>query len=484
VARTATVSSKKVKTVKSEIISKLKTSIRGRVILPEDQDYNEARKVYNGMIDKHPRIIVRCANAADVRLAVAFARENDVPVAVRGGGHNGAGLATCDDGMVIDFTNMKGVRFDPSASTIRAEPGCSQVDVNHLGHTFGCAVPAGVVGLTGIAGLTLGGGTGYLTRKYGLTIDNLLAADMVLADGSFVTASAEEHPDLFWAIRGGGGNFGIVTSFLYQAHPVPQVIGGPMFWDLSDAREVLEWFGEFMPGASEDLYGFFAFLRPQPADPFPVDLHGKVLCGIIWCYSGPPERAEAAFKPIREFRKPILEVVGPMPYIAMQSLFDDLVPSGLQWYWKGHFVNRPTGEAIDRHLEFGSQVPTLLSTMHLYPIDGAAARVGRDETAFSYRDAPLSMVICGIDPDPANADLITKWTRDYWAATEPYSLGGTYVNFMMEEGADRVRAAYRGNFDRLVEIKTKYDPDNFFARNQNIQPRPSGVKAASSQKPA
>jgi hypothetical protein len=223
-------------------------------------------------------------------------------------------------------------------------------------------------------------------------------------------------------------------------------------------------------------------LRPQPADPFPVDLHGKVLCGIIWCYSGPPERAEAAFKPIREFRKPILEVVGPMPYIAMQSLFDDLVPSGLQWYWKGHFVKRPTGEAIDRHLEFGSQVPTLLSTMHLYPIEGAAARVGRDETAFSYRDAPLSMVICGIDPDPANADLITKWTRDYWAATEPYSLGGTYVNFMMEEGADRVRAAYRGNFDRLVEIKTKYDPDNFFARNQNIQPRASGVKVAKSQK--
>ena len=463
--------------MKSEVISKLKTNLRGGIILPEDQDYNEARKVYNGMIDKYPKIIVKCANPADVRLAVAFARENDLLVAVRGGGHNGAGLGTCDDGMVIDLKEMRGVRFDPGASTIRAEPGCTQGDLNHLGQNFGFAVPAGVVSTTGIAGLTLGGGTGYLTRKYGLTIDNLLAVDMVLADGSFVTANAEEHPDLFWAVRGGGGNFGVVTSFLYRACPVHDVVvGGPMFWDLSDAGDVLNWYSEFMPAASEDLYGFFAFLRAQPGDPFPVHLHGKPLCGIIWCYSGPPERADAAFKPVRAFREPLLEALEAMPYTAMQSLFDALVPSGLQWYWKGHFVDRPTKEAIDRHLEFGSQVPTLLSTMHLYPIDGAAARVGREETAFSYRDARFSLVICGIDPEPANAELITKWTRDYWSALEPYSLGGTYVNFMMEEGAERVRAAYRGNFERLVEIKTKYDPDNFFARNQNIQPRVSGVQ--------
>jgi hypothetical protein len=251
-----------------------------------------------------------------------------------------------------------------------------------------------------------------------------------------------------------------------------------MFWDLSDAREVLEWHAEFMPTASEDLYGFFAFLKALPADPFPPHLHHKNLCGIMWCYSGPPEGADAAFKAIRAFRKPLLEVIAPMPYTAMQSLFDALVPSGLQWYWKGHFLSRPTKEGIDRHLEFGSQVPTLLSTMHLYPIDGAAARVGRNETAFSFREAQYSMVICGIDPDPANAELITKWTRDYWAAIEPYSLGGAYVNFLMEdEGAGRVKAAYRDNFERLVEIKTKYDPDNFFSRNQNIRPRPSGEKA-------
>jgi hypothetical protein len=458
--------------MKSEAISNLKANLRGEVVLPEDSDYSEARKVYNGMIDKYPRIIVNCAHAADVRVAVRFARENDLLVAVRGCGHNGAGLGTCDDGMVINFKQMKGLRFDPSALTIRAEPGCTQGEVNYFGQNFGFGVPAGVVGSTGIAGLTLGGGTGYLTRKYGLTIDNLLGVDMVLADGSFVTANAEENPDLFWAVRGGGGNFGIVTSFLYRACPMGDVVGGPMFWDVSDAREVLDWFSEFMPAASEDLYGFFAFLRAQPGDPFPVHLHNKVLCGIIWCYSGPPESAEAAFKSIRAFREPIVEAVGPMPYTAMQSLFDSLVPPGLQWYWKGHFVDRLTEEAIDRHLEFGSQVPTSLSTMHLYPIDGAAARVGREETAFSYRDARFSMVVCGIDPEPANAELITKWTRDYWAALEPYSLGGAYVNFMMDEGAERVRAAYRGNFARLVEIKTKYDPDNFFSRNQNIQPRP------------
>jgi hypothetical protein len=293
-----------------------------------------------------------------------------------------------------------------------------------------------------------------------------------LADGSFVTANAEEHPDLFWAVRGGGGNFGIVTSFLYRACPVCDVVGGPMFWGLSDAREVLEWYSEFMAAASEDLYGFFAFLRAQPGEPFPVHLHGKALCGIIWCYSGPPEDADAAFKPVRAFRKPLLELVGPMPYTAMQSLFDALVPPGLQSYWKGHFVNRPTKEAINRHLQFGSQVPTLLSMMHLYPIDGAAARVGRQQTAFSYREAQYSMAICGIDPDPANAELITKWTRDYWTGLEPYSLGGAYVNFLMgDEGVGRVQATYRDNYERLVEIKTKYDPDNFLACNQNIQPR-------------
>jgi FAD/FMN-containing dehydrogenase len=458
--------------MKPEVISKLKANLRGGVVLPEDQDYNEARKVYNGMIDKHPKMIVKCANAADVRLAVACARENDLPVAVRGGGYNVAGLATCDDGMVIDLSLMKGVRFNPSSSTIRAEPGCTQGDVNHVGQSFGVAVPAGVVSTTGMAGLTLGGGHGYLTRKYGLTIDNLLAVDMVLADGQLVRADANEHPDLFWAVRGGGGNFGIVTSFLYQTCPVSDVVSGPMFWDLSDAREVLEWYSEFMAAASEDLYGFFAFLRAQPGEPFPVHLHGKAICGIIWCYSGPPEDADAAFKPVRAFRKPLLELVGPMPYTAMQSLFDALVPPGLQSYWKGHFVNRPTKEAIDRHLEFGSQVPTLLSMMHLYPIDGAAARVGRQQTAFSYREAQYSMAICGIDPDPANAELITKWTRDYWTALEPYSLGGAYVNFLMgDEGVGRVQATYRDNYERLVEIKTRYDPDNFLARNQNIQPR-------------
>ena len=465
--------------MKPEAVSKLKADVLGQVILPEDPDYHEARKVYNGMIDRYPKLIVRCVNAADVRLAVAFARENNVFVAVRGGGHNGAGLATCDDGLVIDLSRMKGVRFDPASSTVRAEPGCTQGDVNHLAQSFGVAVPAGVIACTGIAGLTLGGGTGYLTRKYGLTLDNLLEVDMVLADGSFVTANAEQHPDLFWAVRGGGGNFGIVTSFLYRGCPMRDVVGGPMFWDMREAGEILQWFCEFIPSASEDLYGFFAFVRAQPGDPFPVEYHGKVLCGIIWCYCGPPDQADAAFKPIRSFCKPLVDVVAPMPYTAMQSLFDALIPPGLQWYWKGHFVDQPSKEAIDCHLEYGAQVPTLLSSMHLYPLGGAAARVGRNETAFSYRDAQFSMVIVGIDPDPANATLITKWTRDYWTAMKPHSLGGAYVNFLMEdEGAERIRATYRDNFERLVEIKTKYDPENFFARNQNIPPQAVAAKHA------
>src|ERR1700730_1307043 len=465
--------------VSSEAIQALAASMRGPVVQPNDPTYDDVRSLYNGMIDKRPRLIARCVDTADVIAAVNFGREQGLLMAIRGGGHNGAGLGSCDDGLVIDLSLMKSVRVDPATRTVRVDAGCTSGDVDHATHAFGLAVPFGIVSTTGIAGLTLGGGTGYLTRKYGLTIDNLLEVDIVLADGSFVTANAEDHPDLFWAVRGGGGNFGIVTSFLFRACPVKDVVGGPMFWDLSDAREVLEWHAEFMPTASEDLYGFFAFLKALPADPFPAHLHHKNLCGIIWCYSGPPEGADAAFKPIREFRKPLLEVIAPMPYTAMQSLFDALVPSGLQWYWKGHFLNRPTKEEIERHLEFGSQVPTLLSTMHLYPIGGAAARVGRNQTAFSFREAQYSMVICGIDPDPANAELITKWTRDYWAAIEPYSLGGAYVNFLMEdEGAGRVKATYRDNFERLVEIKTKYDPDNFFARNQNIQPRALGGKVS------
>jgi FAD/FMN-containing dehydrogenase len=453
-----------------ETFSKLAAGLRGSVITPASNEYEAARKVYNGMIDRHPDAIVRCANVADVRTAVNFARDEGITAAIRGGGHSGAGFGVCDHGIVIDLSLMKGVRVDPATNTVRAEGGCTQGDLNHAAHSFGLAVPVGVLSTTGIAGLTLGGGTGYLTRKYGLALDNLLEADLVLADGSFVTVSAKENPDLFWAIRGGGGNFGIVTSFLFRGYPVDQVYAGPMFWEMEHAREVMQWYREISLALPEEMYGFFAFLKVFPEPAFPEELHRKTMCGIIWAYCGPMEKVEDAFRPVREFRKPKFEMMGSMSYPALQSMFDALYPPGLQWYWRGDFLAQIPDEAIEEHLKFGEQLPTQHSTMHFYPVDGAAGGVGCKDTAFSYRDAKWSMAIVGVDPEPANAEKITDWTKDYWAAVHPYSLGGGYVNFMMEEGTDRVKATYRDNYDRLMEIKRRYDPDNFFHINQNIRP--------------
>jgi FAD/FMN-containing dehydrogenase len=456
--------------MQEEKITALAAAIRGSVITPASPEYETARRVYNGMINRYPDLIIRCTNVRDIRTTVDFARENELTVAVRGGGHNGAGLAVCDHGLVIDLSLMKGVRVEPDARTVRADPGCTQADLNHAAGGFGLAVPVGVISTTGIAGLTLGGGTGYLTRKYGLALDNLLEADLVLADGSFVTASAEKNSDLFWAIRGGGGNFGIVTSFLFRAHPIDQVFAGPMIWELEHAREVLAWYRETAPELPEEMYGFFAFLKVPPGPPFPEELHAKTMCGIVWAYCGALDQVENAFRPVRNFRPPRFELSGPMPYLTLQSMFDALYPPGDQWYWRGDFLKEIPDAAIDEHLKFGSQLPSLQSTMHLYPVDGFAGRIGCQETAFSYRDAKWSMVIVGVDPDPANAANITAWTKDYWSAVHPYSMGGAYVNFMMDEGSDRVKATYRDNYQRLVELKRKYDPTNFFHINQNITP--------------
>ncbi len=454
-------------------IEKFKAMLRGELLQRGDSRYDEARNLYNAMIDKRPRFIARCADAADVIAAVQFGRENELLTAIRGGGHSGPGLGSCDDGLVIDLGLMKGVRVDPKARTVRVGAGCRQGDVDHATHAFGLACPAGIVSTTGISGLTLGGGHGYLSRKYGLAIDNLLEADVVLSDGRFATASPQQHPDLFWALRGGGGNFGIVTSFLFRSHPVDTVFAGVMLWDFEQTRALLEWYREFLPAADEDLYGYFAILSVPPAPPFPESLHGKTMCGIIWCWLGSLSQADGVFQRVRAAHQPAFEHLGPMPFPALQSLFDPLLPPGLQWYWKGDFVEELKDAAIAEHVRFGSQLPTPLSTMHLYPIDGAVQRVKPSATAFGYRDVTYSMVIAGIDPDPAKAAAITKWAKDYWAALHPYSAGGAYVNFMMEEGGDRVQATYRGNYDRLAAIKTKYDPTNFFRVNQNIQPRPA-----------
>jgi len=451
-------------------IDQLKSSFRGELIQPADAVYESARKVYNGMIDKRPLLIARCVDVADVIAAVEFGRENDLLTAIRGGGHNGAGLGTCDGGLVIDLSRMKGIRVDPAAKKVRVEAGCVWGDVDHATHAFGMAAPCGFISTTGVAGLTLGGGIGYLTRQYGLTIDNLLSVDMVLADGSFVTASKDENLDLFWAVRGGGGNFGVVTSFEFKVHPVKTVQFGPTFWPLEEAATVLSAYRDFIKSAPEDVSGFFAFLVIPPVPMFPEHLHLKKVCGVVWCCTGSAERVEPALKPMRTVGNPLLDAVGPAPFPAVQSLFDALFVPGLHWYWRADNFTELSEEAIARHVEHGSKIPTILSTMHLYPVNGAAQRVGKNDTAYSFREALFAEVIVGVDPDPANSEMITTWCKDYWEALHPYSAGGAYVNFMMEEGQERVQSTYRDNYQRLVGIKKKYDPNNFFRVNQNIRP--------------
>jgi FAD/FMN-containing dehydrogenase len=452
-------------------IAAFKARLRGDLIEPSDPRYQEARAVYNAMISRRPRLIARCMDAADVIAAVNFAREEKLLASVRGGGHNAGGLGVCDDGLVIDLSRIRYVRVDPAKKTVLAGGGTVWGDVDHAAHAFGLAVPSGIISTTGVGGLTLGGGLGHLTRHYGLTIDNLLAVDIVLANGRMVTANAKEYSDLFWAVRGGGGNFGVVTSFLFKAHPVHTNYAGPMLWPLEDAAEVMRWYRKFIVKAPPVLNGFFAFLTVPPGPPFPEHLHLKKMCGIVWCYSGPMAKAEAVFKPIRAFKKPALDLVGPIPHPALQGMFDGLYPPGLQWYWKADFFRELSDKAIALHVEHASRLPTMHSTMHLYPIDGAAAKVRNSATPWSYRDATWAGVIVGVDPDPSSKERISAWARDYWAALHPYSAGGAYVNFMMDEGEDRVKATYGGNYAKLAKIKRKYDPNNFFRVNQNIRPK-------------
>ena len=453
-----------------QAIADFRGQFRGTVIEPGDAQYEQARKVYNAMIDRKPRLIVQCTNAADVMAAVRMARNSGLHVSIRSGGHNAAGLGVSDNAVVVDLAPINYVRVDTASRTVLVGAGCKWSDVDHATHPFGLAVPSGIVSSTGVAGLTLGGGMGHLSRKYGLTIDNLISADVVLADGTFAVASADENADLFWALRGGGGNFGIVTSFLFEAHPVSTVCAGPMLWSLDDAADVMKWYREFITQAPEEMNGFFAALTVPPGPPFPEQLHLKKMCGIVWCYLGSMEQANTILEPIRSYRPPAFEFFGPMPFPMLQGLFDPLYPAGLQWYWKADFFKELSDAAIEKHLEHAPLLPTWQSTMHLYPVNGKVNRVGEGETAFSHRDSVWSEVIVGVDPDPTNAGKITEWARNYYDALHPFGAGGAYLNFMMEEGEDRIRATYRGNYDRLAKIKAKYDPDNFFRVNQNIRP--------------
>jgi hypothetical protein len=455
-------------TAQATAVAELSAALRGDVIGPDDARYDETRAVYNAMIDRRPAAIARCVDVADVIACVEHARRHGLRIAVRGGGHNGAGLGTCDDGLVIVLSRMNGVDVDPAGRVVRAQGGATFGDVDHATHAFGMATPGGIISTTGM-GLTLGGGIGHLTRRCGLTIDNLVSADVVLADGSFVTASATENEDLFWAIRGGGGNFGVVTSLSFRLHPIGTVIFGPTLWHLDRAAEIMRFYREFLPQAPRELNGFFAFLTVPPGDPFPEHLHMQKMCAIVWCWSGLADRADEALAPVRAL-EPALDGIGPAPHPAMQSAFDAIFPPGDQWYWRADFVDELPDDAIARHVEFAHRLPTWKSTMHLYPIDGAVHDVATGDTAFPNRASRWAQVIVGVDPDPANAATIRSWCVDYFDALHPFATGGAYVNFMMDEGQERVRATYGPNYDRLARVKATYDPENTFRVNQNIAP--------------
>lgn len=448
----------------------LKSMLRGPLITQDDTSYDQARKVYNAMIDKRPWLIAQCSDAADVVAAVNFGRENGLTIAVRGGGHNGAGLGTCNDGLVVDLGRMHGIRIDPQKATVRVQGGATWGDVDHATHPYGLAVPTGFLSTTGVGGLTLGGGVGYLTGRYGLTIDNLLGVDMVLADGSLVTANANENPDLFWALRGGGGNFGVVTSFLFQGRPVSTVYGGPIFWELEDTPRVMRYWRDLILSEPGDLNGWLGFHTVPPVDMFPKEHHLKKMVVIVWCYTGDLDKGEQVFKPIRDIAKPAIDFVGPIPFPVLNSLFDWVYPPGLQWYWNSDIFTDLSDRVMDLDIEYCSQLPSMHSAMHLYPINGAAHRVGKNDTAWYYRDGNFVQVIVGVDPDPANNPRNIKWAKDFWQAVHPYSSGGAYVNMMMDEGMERVKMVYGGNYARLAQIKARYDPGNLFHVNQNIKP--------------
>lgn len=448
----------------------LASNISGQLILPEHSNYNEARKVFNAMIDKHPLAILECENEEDVVKGVSFARENKLEVTIRGGGHHGAGLSISDNGFMIDLSEMKHIQVDAKNKTVKVEAGCTLKEVDSATHEFGLAMPVGVVGSTGISGFTLGGGLGFLSRKTGLTIDHLIEARVVLATGEIVDCNETVKPDLFWALRGGGGNFGVVINYTYRLIELSRTYAGPILWPLKQAHELLRFYDTLLNKADNDLYGVFAFMIVPPGPPFPEELHNKTVCGVIWNYTGPMELAEEVFKPIRSFGTPVFDMVGELPLPALNTLFDDLYPKGMQWYWKAHYVKEISDASIAANIEHGSKIPSLRSTMHYYPIDGKVHEVNQEDTAWVNRDKRYVQLIVGIDPDPANKEKITHWCRKYYDAMLPYVDPGAYINFMMKEGDDKIKSAYGANYNRLVLVKRKYDPENFFHVNQNIRP--------------
>jgi FAD/FMN-containing dehydrogenase len=448
----------------------LREQVRAPVLVAGDAGYDEARAVHNGMFDKHPRAVVLAQQVADVIGGVNFARDGGLELAVKGGGHSAPGFGTTEGGVVIDLAQMRDVHVDPVARTARAGGGATWGDFNYATHAYGLATTGGIVSTTGIGGLTLGGGIGYLARAHGLSVDNLRSAEVVTADGQVMTASADENADLFWALRGGGGNFGVVTNFEFGLHAVDDIYAGIFFYELEHAADLLRFFREFIPTA-DPSYGAFPAFQIAPPLPFvPPERVGDTFCAAIVHWSGPLSEGERAMEPFRAIAPVVAEMAGPMPYPALNSAFDALFPKGIRSYWKGSFVSELTDEAIEEHVRHGAQVPEVSATMHLYPINGACHNVGADDTAFSYRHATFAPVIVAAWQDKAVDAERIGWVRDYHAAIAPYSEPGGYVNFMADDDGARVKDNYQGHYDRLAEIKRSYDPGNLFHLNQNIQP--------------
>jgi FAD/FMN-containing dehydrogenase len=452
-------------------IAELREQVRGPVVEPGEADYDELRRVHNGVHDRRPALVVRATSTADAVAAVNYARESGLDLAVRGGGHSAPGYGTCDGGVVLDLSLMNNVFVDRVRKTARTGGGATWGDFNHATHAYGLATTGGIISTTGVSGLTLGGGIGYLTRGCGLSCDNLVSAEVVTADGRILVANEYENEDLFWALRGGSGNFGVVTSLELALHEVETIYGGPMFFEVADAPAVMRAYDDYIQEAPEQLGAFFAWQTAPPLPFIPEDRHGDVFCAMVTCWSGRPEQGEQMIKPFRDVAEVKAELVGPMPYPALNSAFDALVPKGIRQYWKADFVQDLPDAAIAAHIEHGPRVPTLPSTMHLYPINGAASRVGPEETAFGHRDARYAMNISAFWPDPASDEAVVSWVRDYYTAVHPYSgMEGGYVNFMSADDAARAPVNYGGTYERLRTVKTTYDPDNLFHLNQNVAP--------------
>jgi FAD/FMN-containing dehydrogenase len=452
------------------LVGDLRSRVRGQIIEPDDEAYEEARQVRNGMIQRRPTVIVRPETVDDIVAAVNYARDNAVDLAVRAGGHSVPGYGTCDDGVVIDLSTMRSVEVDAAAQIARVQGGAVWGDLNDAANAHGLATTGGIISTTGVAGLTLGGGIGYLARGHGLSLDNVVGADVVLADGSVVRASADSNDDLFWALRGGGGNFGVCASLDFALHRVTNVVAGPILYELDAAGDLMRFYRDYIKDAPEEMGTFFGYQIAPPLDFIPENRHGETLALMVVCWTGDIAAGEAELAKFYDVAEPVAKGVGEMPYPAINSAFDVLYPPGLQHYWKAHFATELTDDAIEAHLQVGPKVPAVTSTMHIYSINGACHRVGPTDTAFAHREATFATVIAGMWPDAADNEANIKWVRDYYAATSKHSLPSGYINFMAEDDAGRLEDNYGQNFARLVSLKAKYDPGNLFHINQNIAP--------------